>query len=70
MKINPIYTPPTTPFRGNFSQKSTPNKKSGQFFEATEIVAMTSIPMFIFIYLQNIFKRTFQNKGCKKSLER
>lgn len=66
MKVNSIYTtPPTIPFKGNFSHKINPIKKSAQFFEVTGIVAMTSIPMFVFVYLQNIFKKSFQNKIAK-----
>lgn len=64
MKVNPRYiTPPTTPFRGKVPMKPAALEKSKQFFEAAGIVAMTSLPMFMFVQLQNVFRKTFGAKS-------
>lgn len=68
MRINPIHTTPRTQFRGknpvSIIQKEP--TKTQQFWEGAGVVAMTSLPMFLFIYLQNLFRQTFGNKGNNK----
>ena len=65
MRINPIHQTPNISYKGKITKNIIPKEptKSQQFWEATGVVAMTSIPMFLFIYLQNLFKKTFGNKN-------
>jgi len=61
MKVNPIHaTQPTYPFTGKVSQKSF--GKTGEFLEAAGVVGVTSLPMFMFIYLPKVFKKIFGDK--------
>ena len=67
MKVYPKYaTPPTIPFQGKGLLKSANIEKSKQFLEATGVVVMTSIPMFMFVYLQNVFQKIFGADSGKK----
>lgn len=68
MRINPIHQTPNIAFKAKIPTSVIPKEptKSQQFWEATGVVAMTTIPMFIFIYLQNLFRKTFGNSNAKQ----
>lgn len=68
MRINPIYSTPNMHFKSKMPTNviSKNPTKSQQFWEATGVVAMTTVPMFIFIYLQNLFRKTFGNHNVKQ----
>lgn len=65
MRINPIHSTPQIQFKNKIPTniiKKEPTKAQ-QFWEGAGVVAMTSVPMFLFIYLQSLFKKTFGNKN-------
>ena len=68
MRINPIHSTPNIHFKSKMptSVILKDPTKAQQFWEATGVVAMTTVPMFIFIYLQNLFRKTFGNSNAKQ----
>ncbi len=60
MKVQPISFKSQQNFCSNSIVKKSFSSKTKDFFEASAVVGLTSIPMFIFIYLYKLYEDTFK----------
>ena len=60
MKVQPISFKSQQNFCSNPIVKKSFSSKTKDFFEASAVVGLSSIPMFIFIYLYKLYENTFK----------
>lgn len=66
MKIYPINSVPKTDFRAKLPMPAKQPSNTKQFFEAASIVGLTSVPMFVYLYLYWLYQKVFGHKQTKE----
>jgi len=64
MKIYPVRNLSQNSFQSKLPALPKPPSKTRQFFEGVSVAAITSIPMFVYLYLAALYEKI---KGCKNS---